>query len=268
MRRDPPSIPRRIVLGLSLLAIALGGPPAAAAAGPSTPTAADKLPDLRMALLSDMRVEEEPTGELYLRFTTISMNIGTGPFEVRGTVKPDDATMMTTNQRIYDVNGGHRDVDTRAVAMWSGDGHDHWHIQKMQRYQLWSSTSPDAPVLKGAKTGFCFFDGVAKRRHLPGYSPATHYQYAGCGNSPSNTSITMGLSVGWGDVYPWSIAFQWIDISDVASGDYRLCVTIDSQHFYRESDRTNNQVYSDITLDMDAPHPTVTTVARAWAPCR
>lgn len=43
----------------------------------------------------------------------------------------------------------------------------------------------------------------------------------------------MGLSVGWQDIYPWSFAGRWIDITDVTDGTYLLCVSADPVDRFR-----------------------------------
>lgn len=266
------SVLSRLLFAASLALLAFSGPASATAkstapSGSTLPRAAgDRMPNLRMAKLRDMQVEVQTNGDRWLRFTTISMNTGVGPFEVIGAPDPGDPTTMTTKQRIYDTQGDSGLVDLAAIAHYSGDGHDHWHIQKVQRYQLWAKDAPDGPIQRGAKIGFCFFDNANMRLGWPGHPVSPVYGGSGCGHS-SSTTIRMGLSVGWGDVYPWDIAFQEIDISGLPSGDYRVCVTIDPQRLFRESDRTDNQVWSDVTLDMDGT-PSVVTNDNGPGPCR
>jgi hypothetical protein len=255
-------------------------------AGPEcSATAGLKLPDLRMAKVDDLTIRDPrppaegepdpwPAGTKLLRFTTVVMNIGVGPFEVKGALLPNDPPTMSTNQKLYrtaqptNVAADCLLRATPAIAQYSGDGHNHWHIQKMQRFQLFSREPGGEEIrLRGFKTGFCFFDGLSMRENLPGYQPSTRYSFLGCGNETSS-SIKMGLSIGWGDIYPWDIAHQWIDITGVSDGDYRLCVTVNGGAQYLESSRTNNQVYSDITISgMATGSPTATTIARVWGAC-
>ena len=44
----------------------------------------------------------------------------------------------------------------------------------------------------------------------------------------------MGLSVGWGDQYSASTNFQWIDITGLPNGRYRLTATADPSHLVSE----------------------------------
>lgn len=54
----------------------------------------------------------------------------------------------------------------------------------------------------------------------------------------------MGLSVGWQDIYPWSFAGRWIDITDVTDGTYLLCVSADPVDRFRERYERNNQAWA------------------------
>ena len=64
--------------------------------------------------------------------------------------------------------------------------------------------------------------------------------------------VLMGTSRGWGDIYRWSIAFQWIDITDLPDGTYKVRVVIDpplaTGGFFRESDDSNNRSWTKIRI--------------------
>ncbi|MBA2255553.1 MAG: hypothetical protein H0W07_10620 [Chloroflexi bacterium] len=275
----------------------LHAPPAAAVeplaeaqgSGPECTATGDdfKKPDLRMARIKDLVIAEPygdpgepapiPPGAQYLRFTTIVMNIGAGPFAVKGTKDLNDAARMTTKQKLFRTAqpgtgpANCQLADSPAVARWGGDGHSHWHIQRMQRFDLYGFDGTGNIVdldRPGYKVGFCFFDGLRMRPTLPGYSSEPRFSYGGCGNSTSDDRIRMGLSVGWGDIYPYTIAHQWIDVTGLANGEYRVCATVDPLGHYVESDATNNQTYSDIAITgMGSANPAVTETAHAWAAC-
>ena len=50
----------------------------------------------------------------------------------------------------------------------------------------------------------------------------------------------MGISEGWQDIYSFSTTFQWIDVSDVRPGYYRIGQRADPDNVIVESDETNN----------------------------
>jgi hypothetical protein len=58
--------------------------------------------------------------------------------------------------------------------------------------------------------------------------------------------VRAGLSVGWGDWYPASIAFQWIDITGVPYGNYRFWAYADPGSFFLETNKDNNFTWTDI----------------------
>jgi len=114
------------------------GSPVAGAARASA-AAGDRLPDLAMARPLDIQLQIMD-GRRRLRFTTMIVNIGDGPFETRASRRSKRHPSMVVKQRIYDTIGGYRVVTTPAVAGYSGDGHDHWHVQQVATYELYAGT--------------------------------------------------------------------------------------------------------------------------------
>jgi len=216
----------------------------AALAAPGLAQGADRLPDLGMARLGDLKAEKTADGRRLLRFTTIIVNVGSGPFEVRG-IRSSTATLeMTTSQRIYDTSGGFRDVATGARMFFAGDGHNHWHVRDLESSEL-IRLDNGAKVGTGAKFGFCFFDNVAYRLTLLGAPPAAFY--SGCG-SASSLAVTMGVSVGWGDEYSWRLPNQYVDITGLVPGRYRLRVTSDAPGYFAEANESNNATWVDLQI--------------------
>ena len=68
-----------------------------------------------------------------------------------------------------------------------------------------------------------------------------------CGTQASLTN-RVGVSVGWGDRYPWDFVFQWIDITGLPGGTYRVRATVDIHDFYRETDEFDNCVWSEVRI--------------------
>ena len=62
----------------------------------------------------------------------------------------------------------------------------------------------------------------------------------------------MGLSVGWGDTYPGGLPGQFVDVTDVPDGRYRLWVEADATGSFREATRDNNVNFSDLALSTKA----------------
>jgi hypothetical protein len=160
------------VLGLSISPAAIR---TVAAAAP-----VDRLPDLAMAYPTELRIQTQSNGTRRLRFTTMIVNIGDGPFETRSSRLAGNPT-MGVNQRIYNNAGGYRVFDTTATAKYSGDGHDHWHVQDVARYELFAINGKGAALRRDAKVGFCFFDTNAYRLSLPRAPGSPVYRASGCG---------------------------------------------------------------------------------------
>ena len=254
-----PVTPARLAatgLAAALAVAAIGSPgPARAATAPATeataagtgPTAAaatDWLPDLRMAQLRDFRTATS-SGRRLLRLTTIILNSGAGAFELRGSRPSTSASTMTVRQRIYNSAGGSRTIATKGQGRYAGDGHSHWHIQNVSTMEL--LTSSGGSVVRGSKVGFCFFDTNLFYPDLPRSPGSPVYRGSGCG-SQSSLTTKMGVSVGWGDKYQYSLPYQWIDITGVASGTYTVRVIVDSQNYYTESTEGNNCSWTRIKL--------------------
>jgi hypothetical protein len=210
----------------------------------SSAAAADRLPDLGMARLADLRVDKTSDGRQLLRYSTVIVNNGAGPFELLGQRASTADSQMSVQQRIYDAAGGSRLVPTSATMYFAGDGHTHWHVRDLETEEL-IRLDNGVKVGTSAKHGFCFFDNTQHALSLPGapQSPV----YTGCGTA-SSLAVTMGLSIGWGDTYYWSLPDQYIDITGLGSGRYRLQVTADAANWFVESNDSNNTTWVDLQL--------------------
>jgi hypothetical protein len=224
---------RLIVLALAV-ALAL----AALASSPAG-AASDLLPDLRMARLTDLKIERAPDGRKLLRFSSIIVNVGDGPMELHGQRSDTATSTMTTAQRIFDEAGEHRDVTTDAVMYFGGDGHNHWHVRDLETFEL-EHLRKSSNVGTGAKHGFCFSDNYR-------YGSDQDPHYTGCGQA-GDLQVAMGLSVGWGDLYRYSLPDQYIDITGLGRGRYRLTGTADAENWFQESDESNNSTWVKIRI--------------------
>lgn len=194
------------------------------------------LPDLGMHRLRAFSVETTTSGESRLRFTTIITNIGDGPFQVWGH-SPQANGELLVDQQIANGNGSWTNEPSDFRMYFAGDGHRHWHLRDLATYELRNS----AATLKGTgeKHGFCFFDNKTVNLSLPDAPQSPQYSISDCGVI-ADTSITMGLSIGWGDKYAYKLLDQYIDITGLPSGEYTLTATADAQGFLRERCEGNN----------------------------
>jgi hypothetical protein len=212
----------------------------------------DLRPDLRMAAFDkDTKpyIESTPDGRRLLRFDSIIVNVGAGNFEVHGSRPGTDIPEMTVTQRVFNNAGGYRNRSTTARMYFSGDGHDHWHLRNLQLYSL-IRLADGKRVRTGDKHGFCFWDNVSFGSSQEEFYTASSSPPA-CGRSPKNLRVTMGLSSGWGDIYPTWLPDQFIDITGVPSGTYRLRGVADPSNWFLEENNTNNFTWLDIRIRAD-----------------
>jgi hypothetical protein len=210
---------------------------------PPAGAASDRMPDLGMAHPQNLQVQNND-GRKLLRFDSIVVNVGAGPFEVHGARAAGTSSDMTTQQRIFDDAGGSRDVSTPATMYFGGDGHNHWHVRDLEDFELVRLDNGNL-VGTGAKHGFCFFDNYRYGSDKPAfYTPPT----GACAGGASAAQTMMGLSVGWGDIYRRTLPDQYIDITGLTSGRYRLTARADADDWFQESDNTNNFSWVDIQI--------------------
>jgi hypothetical protein len=154
---------------------------------------------------------------------------------------------MVVKQRIYDAVGSYRVVATPAVAAYSGDGHDHWHVLGVAAYELVPVAPGSTTLRRSSKVGFCFYDTRAYRPSLAGAPASRRYAARDCGTRAS-LSARYGISVGWADRYGSGLPFQAIDVSTLPAGDYFLKVTADPAGAFLEGNETNNCNWTRIRL--------------------
>jgi hypothetical protein len=235
------------------------------------PAATALLPDLVPPVPTSPRTEVTTVGDgqdhLLLRFDGYIHNIGAGPLEIRGS-NPVNGVMTVTGQRIYFDDSSFQDDNSRhpQIQFETADGHDHWHLRSAARFSLWNEAGT-AEVAPGAKVGFCLQDVERVDRFGPSSrtysSAATEYCKQG---QPNASRVFEGISPGWQDVYASKLPFQWVDLSDVAPGRYRLGAQVDPDNFVLESNESNNgpAVASDVvTVPGWLPSSGVVTAAKA-----
>jgi len=101
--------------------------------------------------------------------------------------------------------------------------HGHYHMENYVDYQL---LDEQGFVICGFKSSFCLLDSY---RFDPGASSTRVYN-----------CLNQGLQTGWADLYSANLDCQWLDITDVAEGNYFLEIEVNPERIIEESDYTNN----------------------------
>jgi hypothetical protein len=245
---------------VGVLLIGLLTPATASLIAPRAAGGATELqPDLAMAPLGDFHVEVV-NGRRLLRFTAMMVNVGAGHFELRG-ARASTSQPMRMTQVLYASTARNaavtQQIPTNAVASFAGDGHGHWHVNEMMRYDMWGTGG----TFRGAKVGFCFLDSDPWATTLPGYN-GSYYRGSMCSTNPGVLSNRMGISVGWGDEYEYYLAWQWVDITNVPAGTYTVRATVDPYGFFTESNETNQCAWARVRFGASGGSVAVEASAR------
>ena len=213
-----------------------------------------RLPDL-VACTPEYSVAEvivAPDGtELHaLRFAGFVTNLGSGPLDLKGNPQLADDADPTSHdvwQRALAVDGNWVNLGNRPpIKFERADAHNHFHVFGIVEYSLWDA-SGTVEIRPGAKIGFCLIDVVKRSELHPNPGPQRYKEHNPdirfCKQGrPGAKNLRMGISEGWQDIYAFSMPLQWIDVSDVRPGYYRVGQRADPDNFIVESDETNNGV--------------------------
>ncbi|MCA1833370.1 MAG: lysyl oxidase family protein [Actinomycetota bacterium] len=183
---------------------------------------------------------DEQTPTRCLRFDQIAYNQGAGPLELRfNPIDPSNAGSPRLRQRIYSSDGTYREV-TAEDAMEFHPIHGHWHYSGFGLGRLYVDGNP-TPVRQSNKKGFCLIDVDFEGWGAKGNGPRS-YSAPGClvPDPDEGGDVVMGIDNGWADVYNWFLADQFIDITGLADGVYRLEIIADPGNTLVESDYTDN----------------------------
>ncbi|ADO73076.1 lysyl oxidase family protein [Stigmatella aurantiaca] len=112
--------------------------------------------------------------------------------------------------------------------------HGHYHFSGFATYALVDADG--RTVLAGRKQAYCMEDTqrVATGPDVP------------C--AKKFTCDDQGIQRGWSDLYGNTLDCQWLDITDVPPGDYRLQVTLNPSRAFQETTLDNNTSSVPVTL--------------------
>jgi hypothetical protein len=207
---------------------------------------------------------DEDGAQTCLRFDQIVANLGAGPIEIAYDVPagatPDADVPFPVAQRVYDSNGSFTDRPGGTVTYHGV--HGHYHYSSFANALLWRSNQAgaklgSAPVAASHKVSFCMADIRIDAWGEKGDGPRKYYA-PDCLFPSASDGVTdqyrQGVNNGWSDVYDWYIPDQYIEVTGVPSGLYRLEFCADPFNELEEEREDNNCVVNHIRLSgMEGP---------------
>lgn len=178
--------------------------------------------------------------KIELRFTAAIWNTGKGPLEVIGKeqTKLSKDQDVPVSQRLYLPEGGSVDFPIGEL-FWHG-AHYHYHLDNVALYTLEPASTTVAETIHN-KTSFCLWDNAAHDRTLK--SAPRRGVYTVC------SVKKQGISVGWADIYGYTLPGQGIDVTNMPAGDYRLIIEVDPNSMFIEETKENNVKSAIIRMD-------------------
>jgi hypothetical protein len=180
-----------------------------------------------------------------LRFTTGPRDAGPGPFEIDydptgaqfGLQAPGQAF-----QRIYYSDGS--SFLRPAGRFQFHPAHGHYHYLDFLEFQLFHVNGSEhvlTPAGTGKKLGLCPADELFADWYTFNQQETNTFT-ANCGYAPGQASL--GLNVGWGDVYRWQRPGQYVDFSNDGDGYYLLQVIVNAHHQALTAQHADNIGYA------------------------
>ncbi len=147
--------------------------------------------------------------------------------------------LSTPNLGPGDLYLGAPTMAGRPATMFEyGTCHMHWHLRGYADYRLVDMAGRE--VGRGHKQSFCLLDSGRYMGMGADLPAAMRYN---CGNQ--------GIHAGWMDVYGRSLDCQYIDITGVAPGRYRIRAQINVERVVTENNYGDNESF--YTIDIPPP---------------
>jgi hypothetical protein len=173
------------------------------------------------------------SGRKLLRFSNTVYNWGEGPLEIRPQQKRNNKTEAYQRLYSHDANGTPYLVyETFVGTFVFHRNHHHWHFEAFALYEILDNVGVR---ITSQKTTVCIRDNVNPEL---GAETLPHFGWGDNGRCDKNA--IEGLSVGYGDTYPWNIDGQSLDTTDLADGCYWLQSTANPNGNITESNYENN----------------------------
>jgi hypothetical protein len=252
---------------ISLLALGTIAAGAATSAGQTPPPAPPpnpcdnpleelRCPDLVMSAPFNLTMDRKTErGHVLLRASSSINNHGTGPLELRGHRRSSNS--MSVTQVVYRQNGTRAFFPTTALLGFkfvSGQRYGftypnfrYWKFRGAARFQLWSLDSHNKAVKLirfGPKLFYCFRD---LQRTRPSSRSPRSAVYPACSQNPAQKRVTLGTSVGWSDIYPYTYPEQYIDVTGLRG---RFAYVQVADPFSRIVESRENNNFSEVYIQL------------------
>jgi hypothetical protein len=225
------------------------------------------LPDLAQGDPTNVSLVVDASGpqpRMRLAFDATVANVGTGPLILTGRRGPSTPA-MTARQVVRRSDGSSYTRSRRAgVLRFSTDLHRHWHLQDFDRFELWNAQATRRLLRRSE--GFCVADTFSPFASRPiRFQPRVPAFANHCAvGRPELLSITMGISVGWGDgATPRT---SDLDVTRIATGSYLLVHRVNPARRLLETNPFNNVACTPVRLNKPSrpqASPTVTVLRRS-----
>ncbi|HWB74583.1 MAG TPA: lysyl oxidase family protein [Nannocystaceae bacterium] len=152
---------------------------------------------------------------------------------------------------MYTVNAGSKNLDlgfpgNHLDLYHFSDCHMHYHFDGYARYALVDDAGEI--IAPGHKQAFCLWDGGSWAW------PTMQGWDTGDGSDSVYSCYSQGVQVGWYDEYYKELDCQWIDITDIPPGDYKIRIEVNLPRqdmavpALVERDYTNNMVEIPVSI--------------------
>jgi hypothetical protein len=246
-----PAVPRFIVPLLGIALALLAAAPARAADGPCP--GLELAPDLVSAVPSQVNVNrvDDASGKTYvLEFRSGMTNVGRGELRLVGS-RPDAGSAMRARQVVSCAGQIKRSNGSAGPMRYVRQPtHQHWHLMDVERYRLMSLEGDE--LSRASKRGFCLGDSIDPKRAIAGKPAGPVFNWdrssACAARRPRALRLVEGLSVGYADAYSPFVEGQYLPVTGLAAGQYRVLNELDPGDRLLELTRANNVAGVDVDL--------------------
>lgn len=188
-------------------------------------------------------LDQSGNPRLVVTFDGFVHNVGPGPLDVVGNPQLPAGSPGAMVQRVRDGDDW-IEVASPTIRYETSDGHDHFHLIEAIEYVLWNHDQGAQSAI-GSKVGFCLVDSEqVETGNDQGYSEELD-NFCEEAN-PGATSLRMGITPGWRDIYDATTTLQWVDVSETDPGRYWIGAITDPNDEIVEANEDNNAlIFSD-----------------------